>query len=154
MPQLAWADIALAIPESAARFAFNVRFLQKQGLASPRRLGMLIGGNLGAEFFLAMALGAFARSPGYPVGIVELLFINVSASLLAGLLPIPGGIGIVESGLTLGLVRAGLPEDAALAPALLDRSATFYLPPLWGFFAVRWMERRQLLRPVRRRSPL
>ena len=116
-----------------------------RGISSARRLGMLIGGNLATEIFMALALGAFARSLGYSVGLVELLLVNVSVCLLAGLLPIPGGIGVVEAGLTFGLVRAGIPEEAAFATALLFRFATFYLPPAWGFFAFRWLERRQLL---------
>jgi hypothetical protein len=36
-------------------------------------------------------------------------------------------------------------EEAALATALLNRIATFYLPPVWGFFAMRWLRRRSLL---------
>lgn len=119
--------------------------LAAEGLASVRRLGMLIGGNLGLQLLLALALGAIARALGFPIGVIELLLINVSVSLLAGILPIPGGIGVVEGGLTIGLIRAGLPDESALAIALLYRFATFYLPPIWGFFALRWLERRQLL---------
>jgi glycosyltransferase 2 family protein len=64
---------------------------------------------------------------------------------LAGLLPVPGGVGVVEGGLTLGLTGAGLPEEIAFAAALMYRVATFYLPPVWGFFALRWLERNQHL---------
>jgi hypothetical protein len=74
-----------------------------------------------------------------------LLFVNVTVSLLAGLLPVPGGVGVVEGGLTLGLTGAGLPEEIAFAAALMYRVATFYLPPVWGFFALRWLERNQHL---------
>ena len=116
-----------------------------RGLASPRRLGLLFGGNLGSEVFFALALGAFVRSLGYPVSLVELIFINVSVSVLAGFLPIPGGIGVIEGGLTFGLVRAGVPEETALAAVLMYRVATFYLPPVWGFFALHWLERNQHL---------
>jgi uncharacterized protein (TIRG00374 family) len=57
------------------------------------------------------------------------------------LLPIPGGIGVAEGGLTFGLVQVGVPEEVALVIALLYRAASFYLPPVWGFFAFRWLER-------------
>jgi glycosyltransferase 2 family protein len=116
-----------------------------RGLQSPRRLGMLIGGNLATEVLFAVALQTFARSLGYQIGLAELVLINVSVSLLSGLIPIPGGIGVVEGGLTLGLVRAGMPEEAAFAAVLLYRLATFYLPPIWGFFAIRWLERNKHL---------
>jgi uncharacterized membrane protein YbhN (UPF0104 family) len=114
-----------------------------RGLRSPRRLGLLIGGNLGAELLFALTLGAFVRAFGFSVGLDELLLINISVALLAGLMPIPGGIGVAEGGLTLGLVRAGVPEEAAFAVVLMYRLATFYLPPIWGFFALRWLERRK-----------
>jgi uncharacterized protein (TIRG00374 family) len=111
------------------------------GLDSPRRLLLLLGGNLATELLFAFALQTFARALGYQVGMAELLLINISVSLLSGVLPVPGGIGVVEGGLTFGLVRAGIPEETAFAIVLLYRLATFYLPPIWGFFALRWLER-------------
>ena len=112
-----------------------------RGLWAPGRLAMLIGGNLAIALLFATALGAFTAALGYPIGFINLLFIHVSVSLLAGIVPVPGGIGVVEAGLTYGLTRAGMPEDAAFAAALLFRLATFYLPPAWGVFALRWLER-------------
>ncbi|MGZ4786312.1 MAG: lysylphosphatidylglycerol synthase domain-containing protein [Acidimicrobiales bacterium] len=116
-----------------------------RGLRSPRRLGMLFGGNLASDVLFALALGAFTASLGWSIGLTELIFINISVSLLAGLLPIPGGIGVVEGGLTFGLVRAGMPEETALAAVLMYRLSTFYLPPIWGFFALKWLERNKHL---------
>ena len=116
-----------------------------RGLRSPRRLMMLFGGNIATDVLFALALQTFARSLGFHVGLAEVIVINVSVSLLSGLLPIPGGIGVVEGGLTLGLVKAGMGEEAAFAAVLLYRVATFYLPPIWGFFALRWLERNKHL---------
>jgi uncharacterized membrane protein YbhN (UPF0104 family) len=116
-----------------------------RGLRSPRRLSMLFGGNLANELLFAAALGAFTRSLGFPIGMGELIVINVSVSLLSGLIPVPGGIGVVEGGLTFGLVRAGMPEEAAFAAVLMYRLSTFYLPPIWGFFALRWLQRNKHL---------
>jgi uncharacterized protein (TIRG00374 family) len=62
-------------------------------------------------------------------------------TLLAGLVPVPGGIGVAEAGLTAGLVAIGIPGGTALAAALIDRLLTYYLPPVWGFFALRWLVR-------------
>jgi uncharacterized membrane protein YbhN (UPF0104 family) len=116
-----------------------------RGLASPRRLGLLLGGNLLTEFLMAVTLGAFALALGYPVGLPELILIHVVVSLLAGILPIPGGIGVVEGGIVLGLTQTGVPDEAAFAIAILFRAATYYLPPIWGFFAFRWLERNKHL---------
>ena len=112
-----------------------------RGLRSPRRIALLFGGNLASEILFAVALGAFTPAFGYSIGLDELLFVNITVALLSGLLPVPGGIGVVEGGLTFGLARAGMSEEAALAAVLLYRLATFYIPPIWGFFALKWLER-------------
>ena len=132
-----WREAIIGWVRNLARDALDAA----RGLQSPRRLTLLFGGNLATELLFAIALQTFVRAFGYDVGLAELLFLNISVSLLSGLLPIPGGIGVVEGGLTYGLVRAGLPEETAFAAVLLYRLATFYLPPIWGFFALRWLER-------------
>lgn len=112
-----------------------------RGLGSPRRLGLLVGGSAATELVFAMTLATFVAAFGHSVGIVEILVVNIAVSLLAGLLPVPGGIGVVEGGLTFGLVLVGVPESAAFASVIAYRVGTFYLPPIWGFFALRWLER-------------
>jgi uncharacterized membrane protein YbhN (UPF0104 family) len=114
-------------------------------LRSPRRVGQLIGVNIASEILLAFTLQTLARALGYHVGFAEVLLITVSVRVIAGIVPIPGGIGVAEGGLAFGLVRAGLPEEAAFAAVVLYRLATFYVPPVWGFFALRWLERNKHL---------
>ena len=116
-----------------------------RGLHSPRRLAMLFGGNLVAELLFASTLGIFVLAFGYPIPLQELLFINICVSLLAGLIPVPGGIGVTEGGLIFGLTAAGMPQEAAFAAVTFYRLATFYLPPIWGFFSLRWLERNRYL---------
>jgi hypothetical protein len=118
-----------------------------RGLRASNKLGLLIGGSIATEILFAVALGVFANALGYDIGLADLLLINISVSLLASFVPVPGGIGVAEFGLTVGLVAAGMPDEVALATAVLYRVATFYLPPLWGFFAMRWLQRNSLLRP-------
>jgi uncharacterized membrane protein YbhN (UPF0104 family) len=114
-------------------------------LRTPRKLAMLIGGNIATELLFASALGLFARSLGYPISLPDLLVINMSVSLLASFVPVPGGVGVSEFGLTLGLTSAGMSEEAALAAVLLYRISSFYLPPIWGFFAMRWLQRNRYI---------
>jgi uncharacterized membrane protein YbhN (UPF0104 family) len=116
-----------------------------RGLRSPRRLAMLFGGNLMAELLFAVALGIIVEAFGFSLPLHELLFINMSVSLLAGLLPVPGGIGVAEGGLILGLTSFGVSQEAAFAAVIVYRLATFYTPPIWGFFALRWLERKRFL---------
>lgn len=112
-----------------------------RGLNSPRRLMLLFGGGVATELLFATTLGAFTVALGFPVPLPELIVIVVLVGLLAGLVPIPGGIGVAEGGLMFGLARAGVPEDAAFAIAILYRAATFYLPPLWGALAFRSLQK-------------
>ena len=116
-----------------------------RGLRSTRRLVMLLGGNLASEVLFASTLAVFAAALGFRIGLGEALLINIGVGLLAGLLPVPGGIGVAEGGLTFGLISAGMPEEAAFGAVVLYRLATFYLPPVWGFFAMRWLQRNQHL---------
>lgn len=116
-----------------------------RGINSFRRLTLLFGGNLGSTLLFAAALGLFTSALGTRVAFGDLVVMIISVSLLAGLLPVPGGIGVVEAGLTIGLIATGMPEEPAFASVILYRIATFYLPPVWGFFAFRSLERRQHL---------
>jgi uncharacterized protein (TIRG00374 family) len=71
--------------------------------------------------------------------------INTLASLLSGVLPIPGGIGVMEAAISAGLIAAGVPEAAAVSAAVTFRLVTFYLPPTWGAYAMRVLRRREYL---------
>ena len=48
---------------------------------------------------------------------------------------------MTEGGLTSGWCSAGVPEEAAFAAVILYRLSTFYMPPVWGFFSMNWLER-------------
>ncbi len=87
----------------------------------------------------------FVLAFGYSVPYAELLFINMCVSLLSGLIPVPGGIGVTEGGLIFGLTSVGVPQEAAFAAVILYRLSTFYLPPIWGFFSLRWLEKNSYL---------
>jgi uncharacterized protein (TIRG00374 family) len=114
-------------------------------LRGSSKLGLLLLGSIGTELLFATALGLFARDFGFEVSLVELLVINISVSLLASFIPVPGGVGVSEFGLTLGLTSAGMPAESAVAAVLLYRIATFYLPPAWGFPALPWLKRNRYL---------
>jgi uncharacterized membrane protein YbhN (UPF0104 family) len=114
-------------------------------LRDPRKLVLLYGGNLLSQVLFAMTLGACVRAFGYDVPLSTLILINTVVSLFAGLLPVPGGVGVSEAGLSLGLTRAGIPSETAFAIALTYRFAVFYLPPLWGLRAYRWLSSRRYL---------
>lgn len=114
-------------------------------LRMPRKLAQLFGGNLMSQLLFAVALGACVRGLHYDVPLSSLILINTVVGLFAGLLPVPGGIGVSEAGITLGLTRVGIPADTALAIALTHRFCAFYLPPFWGYACYRWLVDRKYL---------
>jgi uncharacterized membrane protein YbhN (UPF0104 family) len=114
-------------------------------LRGSHKLAQLILGNLATEILFATALGMFTRGLGYPLSLADLLVVNLSVSLFSMFIPVPGGIGVVEGGLLVGLTAAGVPESAAFASIILYRITTFYLPPVWGWFALNWLRRNRFL---------
>ena len=55
-------------------------------------------------------------------------------------MPVPGGVGVAEAGYTAGLSRSASPTLCGPSTAIAMRIVTFYLPPMWGGFAMRWMK--------------
>jgi glycosyltransferase 2 family protein len=136
--------VAAVVPSLRARVARPVREAvgnARELAASPQRLTRLVLANVGSQLVYALVLGVSLRSLGAEASLAELLFVNTAVSLFSGLVPVPGGIGVAEAGLTAGLVAVGVPEQTALAAALIHRLLTFYLPPVWGYFALRWLGR-------------
>jgi uncharacterized membrane protein YbhN (UPF0104 family) len=69
------------------------------------------------------------------------VFVNTAASVLSSLVPSPGGIGAAEASLSAGLIAMGVGEATAFAIAITQRLCTFYLPPIWGYGSLRWLNR-------------
>ena len=111
----------------------------KAVLRSPRKGLELFGGNLIAQLFFALTLGAALHAYGESLPVLELIVINSLASLLGGVAPVPGGMGVIEAGLIGGFTAAGIPQEQAVAATFTARTFTAYLPPIWGWFALRWL---------------
>lgn len=109
-------------------------------LRDPRRTLGLVGANVAARVVLALALWFILQSVGAPLPLVTALIATVATNLLAGLVPIPGGVGVAEAVLTSLLIFAGLGSEEAFAAAVVFRFATFYVPAAEGYFAMNWLE--------------
>jgi uncharacterized membrane protein YbhN (UPF0104 family) len=114
-------------------------------LAEPKKGLQLFGGNLIAQLFFALTLWAALECYGESLGIVQLIVINSLASFIGGVAPIPGGMGVMEAGLIAGFTAAGIPQEQAVAATFTARLFTSYLPPVWGWFALNWLRRRQYI---------
>jgi len=107
----------------------------------PRKALQLFGGNLASQLMFALTLSAALHAYGASLGVFELIVINSFASLLGGIAPVPGGLGVIEAGLIAGMTAAGIPSTTAMAATFTARLFTAYLPPIWGWVALRWLGR-------------
>jgi uncharacterized protein (TIRG00374 family) len=134
----------LAIPSLRNRVVPQIRlaFKSLRAVASNgNKVAQLFGGALGMEVLFALALDAACRAYGVDLALSQLIVVNVVSSTLAALVPVPGGIGAAEAALAAGLVAMGVSEPTAFAIALTHRLCTYYTPPIWGYFSLRWLRR-------------
>ena len=117
----------------------------KGSLTDPSRLAKLSGGTLLQKILFAMALTATATAFGADLPFASAVFVNSIVSLFVGFMPVPGGIGVGEAALAAGLSAVGVPPEIALATAITHRMGTSYLPPVFGWWASRWLVARGYL---------
>ena len=114
-------------------------------LRSPSKVAMIFAGNLGAQLLQAVILGLCLRAFGHHATMAELILVNNAANLFAGFMPVPGGMGVAEAAYTAGLVALGVPSAPAMSTAIAFRMVTYYLPPIWGAMAMRWLRQHSFI---------
>jgi uncharacterized membrane protein YbhN (UPF0104 family) len=117
----------------------------KQVASSPHKLALLVGGSFGSELLVAMTLSVSLRAFGDHLNLPTLYVVIFLAGIIGGISPSPGGMGVVEAGMILGLTAAGVSESDATAAVFIQRLFTSYLPPIWGWITLVWMRKREYL---------
>jgi uncharacterized membrane protein YbhN (UPF0104 family) len=112
-------------------------------LRHPAKVTTMLLGNLSAQVLQAVILGVCLYAFGGTAHLSQLILINTGVSLFAGLMPVPGGMGVAEAGYTAGLQAIGIDSATAMSTAIAFRLVTFYLPPIWGSYGMRWLRKRQ-----------
>jgi uncharacterized membrane protein YbhN (UPF0104 family) len=85
------------------------------------------------------------------------LILGYLVGYLGTLIPIPGGIGVLEGGLAGALVLYGTPATATIAAVLVYHAIAFWVPSLGGLFAYSQLRRpipRPMAIPARPPAPL
>jgi len=114
-------------------------------MGRPAKVAEIFGGMLVAQLVIAMALGTSLHAFGEQLSLPVILVVLTLGSMLGGISPVPGGMGVVEAGMILGLKAAGIPDDQAVAAVFVQRLFTAYLPPVAGWFALMWLRRKEYL---------
>jgi uncharacterized membrane protein YbhN (UPF0104 family) len=152
------AIVTLAVPRLRRRLFGRIPHIREQiseqrrnagdsllVLHHPRKILTMASGNLLAQVLQAVVLGICLAAFGQSAALSQLILINTAVSLFAGLMPVPGGMGVAEAGYTAGLQAIGIPAPIAVGAAIAFRLVTFYLPPLWGSVAMRWLRRHEFI---------
>jgi uncharacterized protein (TIRG00374 family) len=146
------AGVALAVPRLRRLAAEKVRpkirdiwSNLKQIASSPTKLALLLGGSFAQELVVAMALSVSLRAFGDHLRLPTLIVVITLAAIIGGVSPSPGGMGVVEAGMILGLTAAGVSEADATAAVFIQRLFSSYLPPIWGWITLIWMRKKEYL---------
>jgi uncharacterized protein (TIRG00374 family) len=146
------AGVALAVPRlrrlAADKLRPKVRDIWanfRQVASSPRKLVLLVCGSFAQELVVAMALSVSLRAFDDHLRLPTLIVVIFLAGFIGGISPSPGGMGVVEAGMILGLTAAGVSEADATAAVFIQRLFTSYLPPIWGWLTLVWMRKREYL---------
>src|SRR6185437_16571810 len=95
--------------------------------SSPGKLVQLLGGAFGRHLLVAMALSVSLRAFDDHLRLPTLIVVITLAAIVGGASPSPGGMGVVEAGMILGLTAAGVSEADATAAVFIQRLFTSYL---------------------------
>jgi len=112
----------------------------------PAKLAQGVGGTVLISVAYILCLAASVRA----VGDVHIPLASIAVVYLAGnaagsFIPTPGGIGAVETALSLALASVGMAAAQAITAVLLFRTVTFWLPVLAGWVSLHYLQRRDLL---------
>jgi glycosyltransferase 2 family protein len=140
--------IVFAVPKLRAKVVPDVRtaLAGLRSVARDRHKRLeLFGGNIISELLYSISLGATCLAYGVHLDLASLIFVNTAASVFSSVVPSPGGIGAAEASLSAGLIAVGVGESTAFAVAITQRLSTFYLPPIWGYVSLRWLNHKGYL---------
>ncbi|MEW2137823.1 lysylphosphatidylglycerol synthase transmembrane domain-containing protein [Streptomyces sp. NPDC005409] len=116
-------------------------------LQRPKKLMTGIGGMLLLTGFFVMCLDASIRAfgGGEAISYASIAVVFLAGNALGSAAPTPGGMGAVETTLTLGLIAAGLEKEVAISAVLLFRLMTFWLPVLPGWISFNFLTRKEAI---------
>jgi uncharacterized membrane protein YbhN (UPF0104 family)/tRNA A-37 threonylcarbamoyl transferase component Bud32 len=107
-----------------------------EALRSPRRVALLLGGNMVNALMYAGVMALCIEAFGGHLSYWTVLSINIVVGTFASLVPIPGGgtaVGAV--GMSGGLTAVGVPTEIAVAAVLANQLVANFIPAVPGWFA-------------------
>jgi hypothetical protein len=109
--------------------------------ANPRQLAVALAASTAGWLCQTLALRVAFEAIGVSVPL-SVVFVVVPIGAIAGVTPLPGGAGGIETVLVLLLLAAPLPqvtEPVAVAAVVIFRGAVYWIPVLVGGTVVAWI---------------
>jgi len=112
----------------------------------PAKLAQGVGGSMLVSVAYILCLAASVRAVGYAhVPLASIAVVYLAGNAAGSFIPTPGGIGAVETALSIALAGAGLTAAAAITAVLLFRTVTFWLPVLAGWVSLHYLQARDVI---------
>ena len=145
--------IVLALPAGRRQLFARVGSLADQVVPRlldvaqrPAKLAQGIGGSVLVSVAYILCLAASVRAVGDShVPLASIAVVYLAGNAAGSFIPTPGGIGAVETALSIALAGAGMPTAEAITAVLLFRTVTFWLPVLAGWVSLHYLQRRDVL---------
>lgn len=142
--------LAAAVIAAAPRIRTRLRSLPSIAL-SPRVLAAAAAVSAAIWMLDVMRLRAAAAAVGAPVTLVQAALLS-AITVVAGLVPSVGGLGVIEGGLVGGLVACGVAPTDAAAITAIERSISYGLATIAGAGALSALGGRAMWDAVRART--
>ena len=145
--------IVLALPAGRRQLFSRVGSMASQVVPrlldvaqSPAKLAQGVGGSVLVSVAYILCLAACVRAVGASnVPLASIAVVYLAGNAAGSFIPTPGGIGAVETALSIALAGAGMHAAQAITAVLLFRTVTFWLPVLAGWVSLHYLQRRDVL---------
>lgn len=111
----------------------------------PKTLAISALGSVIQNTTLAAAFWVCLLAFGYRLDFIVTLFLFLLSNAIGSAAPTPGGLGAVETVVSLAFVGVGVPSSTAVSATLLFRLMTYWLRMLLGYAYLKWMQHHNYL---------
>jgi glycosyltransferase 2 family protein len=112
----------------------------------PVKLAEGVGGTALITLAYILCLAASVRAVGDAnVPLASIAVVYLAGNAAGSFIPTPGGIGAVETALSIALAGAGMQPAQAITAVLLFRTVTFWLPVLAGWVSLHYLQREDVI---------
>jgi glycosyltransferase 2 family protein len=114
---------------------------------SPQKLSLALGGTISLSLFYSLCLWASIHTvdPHNKINYATAAVVYLTAQTAGSFIPVPSGVGTVETTMTFALRAVGVDYGTALLAVLLFRLLCTYLPAIPGYITFTWLTRKGIL---------